>query len=439
MHDAHDSTPAPRLLGGRALRIRLAGGGLLFLVLGAAAAPAARPTTLSTSEERPAPLLEEQLQQRLTVLPFRGVGEIAGVTRSYGIAILAPAQSVAPVWSDYASVPRRPSLSGFGVFVNESFALTHASALGGRLTANVSTPDGRTFESTVAAYDAPTELVLLRVPGASVAPAVLAAGPVTPGTLGAGVGHREGRDIVLPVFFASLDGERLITGEAAAAAAPGLPIFTLDGELAAITAGSGAREAIAVAPATARLLAQATGQGLPASLGITVQEVPRLLRPLLGEKGALISHVIPGGPAEKAGIEAGQVLTRVDDMEVGTAATMTAASDSLRVDAVAHLTLGVNGRAVQVEVTPATIYDVAALARAARLEPVVGVPLKELLLRVDLQAAGLPPDGLVQRIGGRRVESLAAALREVRRARRPLALHLYHEGIWFFAGVDEPQ
>jgi hypothetical protein len=149
--------------------------------------------------------------------------------------------------------------------------------------------------------------------------------------------------------------------------------------------------------------------------------------------------VIPGGPAGKAGIEAGQVLTRVDDIEVGTAATMTAVRDSLRVDAVAQLTLEVNGRAVQVEVTPATIYDVAALAHAARSEPVAGVPLRELLSQGDLQAAGLPPDSLVQRIGGRRVESLAAALRELRRAQRPLALHLYHDGTWFFAGVAAPR
>ena len=50
-------------------------------------------------------------------------------------------------------------------------------------------------------------------------------------------------------------------------------------------------------------------------LGVTIQEVTPELAKSFGlkeNKGALVAQVIPGGPAEKAGIEQGDVIVEFD-------------------------------------------------------------------------------------------------------------------------------
>jgi S1-C subfamily serine protease len=70
------------------------------------------------------------------------------------------------------------------------------------------------------------------------------------------------------------------------------------------------RDAIAVGPPLARLIGQAAGSGMPASLGLDVQAIPPALRPVLGAGGILVARVVPGSPADKAGIAAGEVCTQ---------------------------------------------------------------------------------------------------------------------------------
>ena len=104
------------------------------------------------------------------------------------------------------------------------------------------------------------------------------------------------------------------------------------------------------------------------------------------------------------------------------------------VPAVLHLDR--HGRRVSVKVTPQSAYAVAALARLAPPGPAGGVSAGELLSSAVLSEAGLPPDALVQHIDGRRVTSAEQARRDLSRARRPLSIHLFHQGQWFFAGVE---
>ena len=67
---------AHKLLGARGVKLRVAAGSICALGLGIWLTPPARPTTLSAPQERAAPLLEEQVQLREVVKPFRGVQEI---------------------------------------------------------------------------------------------------------------------------------------------------------------------------------------------------------------------------------------------------------------------------------------------------------------------------------------------------------------------------
>jgi len=435
--DQPTDVPPSKLLTGGALKLRLAAASLIFLAVGALVAPTAGPTTLAVPEERPAPLLEEQVQQRATVRPFRGVSEMAGLVSAHGVAIAAPPTMAPPVWSDYATATRRPQPSGYGVFVSEALALTHAAALDGRLTVKVSTVDGRSLESSLVGYDPATELALLSVPGAAVPPAALASTFAEAGALGAGVVRQGGRTVVMSVFFAGLDGERYLLSHGNELTRPGLPIFNMDGQLVAITGSpSTAPDAIAAGPVLGRLLAQASGSSRPASLGIEVQEIPRALRPLLGDEGVLVARVIAEGPAANAGIAAGEVLQAINAVDVSAPETISKASETWRVGVPVVLQIDRRGQRVPVEVTPRSTYEIASLARTAPPDDRDGIPVEALFSEAALAEAGLQPTALVQRIDGRPVVSQAQAIRDIRRARRPLSLYVYDRSTWFFAGIE---
>ena len=68
---------APKLLGSLRLKVRLAAAATAVLVAGALLAPKAAPTAVPASQERPVPLLEQEVQRREPVRLFRPVQEIA--------------------------------------------------------------------------------------------------------------------------------------------------------------------------------------------------------------------------------------------------------------------------------------------------------------------------------------------------------------------------
>lgn len=435
--DRPADAPPSKLLTGAGLKLRLAGASVLFLAVGALTAPAVGPTTVAVLEERPAPLLEEQVQQRIAVRPFRGVSEMASIVSAHGVVIAAPPSKAPPVWSDYATVTRQPAPAGYGVFVSETLVLTHAAALAGRSTVTVSTVDGRSIETSLVGYDPATELALLNVSGATVPPAALASTVAEAGALGAGVVQQNGHNVVVPVFFAGLDGERYRLSHGAELTSPGLPIFNMDAQLVAIAGGSStAPEAIAAGPVLARLLAQASGSGRPASIGLEVQEIPPALRPLLGESGVLVARVVAKGPAASAGITAGEVLRAIGAVDLNAPEMMATARETWQVDVPVVLQITRRGRSVPVDVTPRSTYEIAALARTARPDDRGGVPAEALFSDAVLAEAGLRPEALVQRIDGRPVVSQSQAIRDIGRARRPLSLYVYDRGTWFFAGIE---
>jgi hypothetical protein len=92
----------------------------------------------------------------------------------------------------------------------------------------------------------------------------------------------------------------------------------------------------------------ATGAGGPATrpyLGV------ELGPPLLGQTGAVVEFVVPGGPAQVAGVMVGDMITAVDGRSVTTAAAAVTAVGSLSPGASATLAIERLGAPVTITVT----------------------------------------------------------------------------------------
>ena len=108
----------------------------------------------------------------------------------------------------------------------------------------------------------------------------------------------------------------------------GGPLFNLRGQVVGINTainpnGKGIGFAIPV-DSLKDVLTQlvAAGKVARGRMGVAIQAVDPPLAKAVGldrPKGALIGEVEPGGPADKAGLRAGDVILRVDDAEVGRA------------------------------------------------------------------------------------------------------------------------
>ncbi|MDF1699639.1 MAG: PDZ domain-containing protein [Planctomycetota bacterium] len=95
----------------------------------------------------------------------------------------------------------------------------------------------------------------------------------------------------------------------------GGPLVSLKGEVIGINTRGGSGTGFAVPASTVKkVLAQALtwGEVRRGWLGMSIVPVNHLDR----DKGALVSSVFPGGPADKAGIKPGDIVTRIDNGEI---------------------------------------------------------------------------------------------------------------------------
>lgn len=424
-----------RLLDATATKWRLAAACGIVLVAGALLAPLPAQTTIPAPQERVAPLLEEQVQLRATPPPFRGVQDVALQAQGHGVAIPPAIDAGAPSLDDFSEAGGRPPAGGFGVVVSETGVLTHAVALGGRSALTVVTADGRVLTARLAAYEAATGLVLLHTEPSGVPPAVVASRTPVPGMLAVAVGRWDGRDVAVPVFVTSADGERYRVAVGADALRAGLPVYDLDGGLLALAAGDG-DDAVPIGDAVTRLTAQASrGSGEP-SFGVAVQELAGALIGAFGEGGVLVNNVVSGGPADAAGVQPGDVLLAVGGVELDAPATAVHALRSVEPGTATALRLRRAGVVRTVDATAAPAFDVAFLARAGTAAAPSG-PEAHTLFPDDLLAArGIPATARVLSVNGRAVTTRAQAQAQLRGARRPVPLLLQVGSARYFVALE---
>ena len=352
--------PRPKLFGSLRLKLTVGAVSALVLAAGVMLAPEPAPAAMPVSQERTAPLLEEEVQRREPIRVFRGLQDLARRVAQHGVAIPGGARP-----EILADVPRRPAgnaLPGFGIVTETGqTVLTHVSALDGRREFPVHAADGTAHAAQVIAHEASTGLTLLTIPGAALMPAILSLARPAPGSLAAASGPWAGGHVVAPVFVTSAGDGVYAVGALDAAVPAGIPIYDLDGGAFAIASGS-AGVAFAIAESVGRLRARVSaGRAFDSSIGVGLglrPASPPTAPPATGGGvGVLVARVEPDEPAGEAGLAVGDLLTDVGDTQVDSPEAARAAIWSLTPGTPATLRVRRNSRSRTVTVVPQAAFD----------------------------------------------------------------------------------
>jgi len=228
---------------------------------------------------------------------------------------------------------------GSGFFISaDGYAVTNNHVVDGASKVEVTTDEGKTYSAKVIGTDARTDLALIKVEGSSNFPFakladgkprigdwVLAVGNPfgLGGTVTAGIVSAMGRDIGNGPYddFIQIDAP-VNKGNS------GGPAFSTDGDVVgvntAIYSPSGGSVGIAFSiPASTvkSIVAQLKDKGSVSRgwIGVQIQPVTQDIADSLGLKkaeGALVAEPQANGPAAKAGIESGDVITQVNGENV---------------------------------------------------------------------------------------------------------------------------
>jgi Do/DeqQ family serine protease len=227
--------------------------------------------------------------------------------------------------------------SGSGVvFRSDGAILTNNHVVEHATRINVVLRDGRSFRAKVAGTDPAVDLAVLKIDASGLQAATFGdSGKARVGEWVLAIGAPFGLDYTLTAGVLSAKGrggiganeieDYLQTDASINPGNSGGPLVNLSGHVLGINTmiigGSGIGFAI---PSTLarqvgeQLLAQ--GKVRRAWLGVAFQELTSDLAKSLGKSdthGALVSSVVPQGPAARAGIRAGDIIERVDNDVVG--------------------------------------------------------------------------------------------------------------------------
>jgi serine protease Do len=225
--------------------------------------------------------------------------------------------------------------SGF-VISRDGYLLTNNHVVDEAEQIKVKLANGKEFDAKVVGRDPKTDLALLKIEGAkNLQPLKLGnSDDLKVGSWVVAIGSPFGLEQTVTAGIVSAKGRVIGSGpydnfiQTDASINPGNsggPLVNLNGEVvgintAIIASGQGIGFAIPVDMAK-EIVPQLKEKGHVTRgwLGVGIQQITPELAKSFGlkeQKGALVSQVVKGGPAEKAGIEQGDVITEFDGKEV---------------------------------------------------------------------------------------------------------------------------
>ncbi|MBP3730121.1 MAG: DegQ family serine endoprotease [Mailhella sp.] len=264
---------------------------------------------------------------------------------------------------DGQNAPKRKSTAlGSGFIISaDGYIVTNNHVVEGadKITVNLNGGKGSGLQAKVIGTDADTDLALLKVDGGRDFP-TLEFGDSDSMEVGewvVAIGNPLGLNNTVTAGILSAKGRDLHSGpydnflQTDASINPGNsggPLINMKGEVIGINTAimaNGQGLGFAIPSSLASRIIDDLRAGKKVSrgwLGVAIQDVSEDMAKALGLKnaqGAIIGNVMPGEPADKAGLRAGDVLVRIDGTQVASASEATRKIASLKPGAEAKVTV----------------------------------------------------------------------------------------------------
>lgn len=306
----------------------------------------------------------------------------------------------------------RPTSQGSGFFISEDgYVVTNNHVVEGGSEFTIVTDSGKDLDAKLIGTDPRTDLAVLKVDSsdkftyvdfaedgkARVGDWVVAVGNPfgLGGTVTAGIISARGRDIGAGPYddFIQIDA-------AVNRGNSGGPAFNLNGEVVGVNtaifspSGGNVGIAFAIPASTVRQVVQdlmKDGSVSRGWLGVQIQPVTKDIAESLAlstEKGALVSDVPADGPAKKAGIAAGDVITAVDGKEVTSPKELARLIASVQPGKSVEVSLWRNGKSENVKVDLGTMPGPEKQAEVEQPAPADANLLEDLGLTVTRNEDG---------------------------------------------------
>jgi len=261
--------------------------------------------------------------------------------------------------------PQRQSGLGTGFIIDPAgYIVTNNHVVDGAEKIKVVLQDQRELDAKVVGRDPQTDLALLKVQSDKPLPAVTLgkSADLKVGEWVVAIGNPFGLDHTVTAGIVSAKGRVIGSGpyddyiQTDASINPGNsggPLLNMRGQVvgintAIIASGQGIGFAIPIDMAT-NIVAQLKKEGEVTRgwLGVTIQDLKADLANYYGvqkDHGVLVTNVVPGDPADKAGIQANDIITEVDGTKVNSSRELTAKVAALPVDHRVDVTLLRDGK-----------------------------------------------------------------------------------------------
>ena len=433
-----------------------------------------------------------------TVVTHGAYPDFAGIVRAYGPAVVniatagkaQAAESGIPGAQDpmfeffrrfgpqFPGVPQGPRVqrgqgSGF-IVAADGVILTNAHVVEGATEVTVKLTDRREFRAKVVGLDKRSDIAVLKIE-ASGLPTVRLGDPagVSVGEWVLAIGSPFGFENtatsgIVSAKSRALDGyvPFIQTDVAVNPGNSGGPLFNLKGEVIGINSqiysSSGGYQGLSFAipidvASKVRDQLVAHGKVTRGRLGVGIQEVNQGLADSFGLKkpqGALVASVEKDGPAHKAGLEAGDVILKLDGREIERSSDLPALVADMRPGTRARLEILRNGAPKTIDATVAEMPDPKVAAnRADPAQGRMGLAVRPLtpgeggaagvpggLVVEDVSGAaaraGVQPGDLIIAVNGRAVKSVDELREASAKAGRKVALLVQRESARIYLPLD---
>jgi serine protease Do len=372
-------------------------------------------------------------------------------------------------------IPQHGIGSGF-ILSPDGYVLTNAHVVDGASEVTVRLTDHREFKAKIVGADRRSDVALLKI-DASGLPAVRIGNPnqAKVGEWVAAIGSPFGfeNSITAGIISAkarTLPDESIVpfiqTDVAVNPGNSGGPLFNLNGEVIGVNSQIYSRSGgfmgvsfaipIDVAMKVKDQL-QSHGKASWGRLGVTIQPVTKAIADSFGlkeTKGALVAAVDPNSPAEKAGVQSGDVIVALNGTAVEQSADLPRLVTALKPGDRAVLKVLREGKERELTATIGEMKNEAAAAddqpaaKPARLgvsvrplapEEQRDAGLKSGLVVEQVQGAaaqaGIQRGDIILRVNGARVESVAQLRDAITHARRSVALLVLRENQQIYVPV----